>query len=756
MMTTGFGPARDERGSAILISLVLIFVMAVLGLALYNLGVVESRLVYTTQDDARAFEIAQAGVERALWSLQDTYNNHGQSWAAPASTTLCSGGGHAGCSDSQFYPVASGYISSTSFDTGSYSIEFMQVTAQTLSIPCKTDTGNQVSDVDATKKICDDLIFARVTGTLTNSREGYSPTRTVQLLARATLVPGTCLICGGLTGAAATGQPINGNARIAGSIQIAGKQGTPSLSMSGASGQTNSYTELDSVSLVRIPKLPLVCPFGPTCTLPSQLVESLGATLKVSRPTDVPAVTLGGAAALGQNGNQTYSADATRKGKGPLDGIFVADGCNMPCTDNFTGVTVNSNVFVDDNNITKPALGQVAGFPLLTASWQVFGVPYTNLACPVGSSCTAPTIPPTAPSGTSEFFVSRAANVMVSGNCTDTVGGTGCDPIINSLGSAGGLTDATAAFSTVVRFYDQNNTYMKAQICWRRPALVSAGLDHTLEFGGALCDRINCVSPPAGVLNPTSPTCDSLGEFDSRRTTPSWVTDQLGAPATSAYPLILYLPSSTPATTGFNVQRVGGPSDYSYRGSAWVLTNGLVQFEERWQTCRTTGAGSPCLNHQFTADSSLTVMTWGGNSGVCASSVACGNMYLADGTSNVDRIMGLFYAGCDPSDPYCSGSGVTPTKGFLRSRKQTNTVGTAMGFRLCFAGGTSPCPSGGNVPSFFQVIPDANNLVATIAVPGGGVFTVASVSRYWVECKRTPNADGTFQALTTGLCSYQS
>ena len=123
-------------------------------------------------------------------------------------------------------------------------------------------------------------------------------------------------------------------------------------------------------------------------------------------------------------------------------------------------------------------------------------------------------------------------------------------------------------------------------------------------------------------------------------------------------------------------------------------------------------------------------------------------MYLADSTANVDRIMGLFYAGCDAADPACSGG--SATKGFQRSRKQTNTVGTAMGYRLCFAGGSSPCPSGGNVPSFFQIFPDKDNLVATITIPFGAAFTVASVSRYWVECRRTPG-----DSLPPGLCSYR-
>src|SRR5262249_7853901 len=162
-----------------------------------------------------------------------------------------------------------------------------------------------------------------------------SPVRTIQLLVQARQIPGTCLICGGLTGSAATGTPILGNVNIAGSIQIAGTEGTTSLQLGGGSQQTNSYATLDSQSLARVAVLPKVCPIGaPNCNS-SNLVESLGATLKISRPTNIPAVSLSGGSQLGRNGTQTYTADGTRKGKGPLDGIFVANGCNMPCTDSF-------------------------------------------------------------------------------------------------------------------------------------------------------------------------------------------------------------------------------------------------------------------------------------------------------------------------------------------------------------------------------------------------------------------------------------
>ncbi len=108
-----------------------------------------------------------------------------------------------------------------------------------------------------------------------------------------------------------------------------------------------------------------------------------------------------------------------------------------------------------------------------------------------------------------------------------------------------------------------------------------------------------------------------------------------------------------------------------------------------------------------------------------------GDMNLGQGTPNIDRIMGLFYAG-----------------GTFASQKQTNLVGSITAFRLCFAGGSAPCSSGGNVPSFFEVPPDSNNLVTTIS--SGARFTVVSVPRFWVECKRAPGTD-----LPSGLCDYR-
>ena len=49
MMATGVRPERDERGSVLLVSLIFIFIITLLGFALFNLGTVESRLAESSR-----------------------------------------------------------------------------------------------------------------------------------------------------------------------------------------------------------------------------------------------------------------------------------------------------------------------------------------------------------------------------------------------------------------------------------------------------------------------------------------------------------------------------------------------------------------------------------------------------------------------------------------------------------------------------------------------------------------------------------
>jgi hypothetical protein len=80
---------QDERGSVFLLSLGLVFVMTLLGVALFDLSTLDRRLVIGAQDEARAFHVAEAGLSRALRDLAGSGTNSFASLsAAGTSTTL--------------------------------------------------------------------------------------------------------------------------------------------------------------------------------------------------------------------------------------------------------------------------------------------------------------------------------------------------------------------------------------------------------------------------------------------------------------------------------------------------------------------------------------------------------------------------------------------------------------------------------------------------------------------------------------------
>ena len=85
---------RDQRGSALLISMVLIVVITILGLALFELGQIEGQHSGASLGDARAFEVAQAGMERAIRELSNAFlaDPYGsESWVDGPSRPTCAG-----------------------------------------------------------------------------------------------------------------------------------------------------------------------------------------------------------------------------------------------------------------------------------------------------------------------------------------------------------------------------------------------------------------------------------------------------------------------------------------------------------------------------------------------------------------------------------------------------------------------------------------------------------------------------------------
>jgi hypothetical protein len=567
----------DERGSALVISMVLILLMTLLGLALLDLGALENRMAASSQLDARAFETAQAGIERGMRELLNAYLSDtpgAESWAD--GTPACGGA----CTASQYRAVA--LSNATLPGAGTYAVEVKLLTGNEAAGAPYGQACSLVTPGDP-NSLCKDLAFVRATGTVSGSAGGggapdYTAARTIQVLARAT--SGSAVLNGIVAGTPG-GQSMQGNVRIAGTINILGdvSGAVPALAFTGDAGQRNNWADLDGPSLSRLTPLPLVCPPGRTCASPcttADCVESLGAQLLIARPTSIPAVDLGGAAALGQPGDSgSYGAPA-RKGKGPLDGAFVADGCVMPCTDNYTG---GSSVY-SDNGITKPyPANPPPPFPLLTDPVQIGGTQYNHFACPnpVGSCNPA-----------NAYMNTHAANFT-----TDLSGTTG---------SASGLRDNTASFQTAVRtFTNRSGATRWGQICWNTGTELLTFAVYAVNPGAnPMC------APIGGSMSPACPA---------------------GVPSCPLDPLLVYLDD------GFKIERQGGPTEMSYAGAAVITTTGgaaaaePVKIEETFQSL--CGA-APCTGERFPENNALSILTFA-------------NMELGKDTANIDRIMGYFY-----------------------------------------------------------------------------------------------------------------
>jgi Tfp pilus assembly protein PilX len=84
------GTLQDQRGSILLLSLILVFTMTLLGAALFEVTVVEHRLVMSDQHGAQAFHAAEGGLYRAYVDLSngDATNAFATVFGGASSQTL--------------------------------------------------------------------------------------------------------------------------------------------------------------------------------------------------------------------------------------------------------------------------------------------------------------------------------------------------------------------------------------------------------------------------------------------------------------------------------------------------------------------------------------------------------------------------------------------------------------------------------------------------------------------------------------------
>jgi hypothetical protein len=698
---------REERGSVLLMSIVLVFVMTLLGLALFDLGAIENRLSLASQADLRAFEVAQAGIERALRELRDGFDGDtagSESWADNdgVRAPICS----PSCATGVYRPMT---LSNTSFPGGgSYAVEIMLVTVAEANATSPYPIG--LSCFMNAANVCTNLVFVRSTGTVTDSAAGgatspapagYTARKTLQVLARA-YAP--AVLAGGLVaGTPPSLQPVNGNVLIAGSALALGTSSLAAFELDGTSsvGFHNSLGNLgptaafpDAEILRRLPAQQAVCaPTATPCATPN--VYSLGAVVQVARPNAVTALNLSGGAVAGGVAGASHatggSTPGSLAGKGPLDAIFVADGCQTgACTDSFKIAPPSQLPTVDLGAIGRPyPENPISPFPLLTGAYPVTigGSTYANMQT---------------------YFSTRAANL------TADLDGTG-QPA--DTGSLNGLFASTNNWSTTNppsggNFVNKAGQARRGRICWTR----STGV---LTFG------ITAAGTTNNPCNTPAPPSDPLLVYN---TSPNgWqITRSAFASRSSA--------------------QCAGTTQICFNGAAVIYNTGPVSIEEAVTSTCLFASNPTCSAEKFVGNELLALLT-------------PGNVDIARATTSVTRVMGFFYAGGDLSARTAPG-GTT-----------TRLVGGLAAVRFCFGGGAASgtCVNGTtNFPEFYQAplsgssvntspVGDARALPEELLALAPSVngqapkhWRAESVPRLWLECRPT----ATLPTTPTGACSY--
>lgn len=678
---------NEQRGSVLVGGLVLTLVMTLLGLALFNLSTLESRLVLGTEADYRAFETAQAGIERALYRLfrdycgtDDCLSTASENWADGNINGIS-----AGPDTTAFYPfdlTGTGIVCITTpcGDGNKYSVKLKNVTkaeAASLSIVCADDP-------------CKDVIYVRSTGDFTKGVV-ESGSRTIQLIARAAMVSP---FGAGLIGGAPSGATIDGNALIAGSLHVAGCAAPPCVetpvALIGAAGVRNNYNAMPPELQDRVPPLDVVCPSG-------NCVESLSSYIRIARPQSTPALNLSGTATLGTSSAATNPYTG-RVGRAIVENALIGDGCdpnsNPYCSDAVGGNQGAQNIFSDNAQKVDaydlipcdPSDPISICFPMLSQETTIKNITYSKYAdCPSEGNCNSGL----AGNGTGEFFISHAFKIL-AGTMTD--GGV---DLFNLLTTSSGLTNMTPDFQKTFECGvdavcdDSNGARVNGSINSSKPSHFKLSWTDTTDT----LTIYQCTSPPS---------CPTGPDFTN------WSV--LSHTTAKVLPILVYVDGDLNICKGCNNR------EFLYQGQAMFLAKGKISIDPNLLTLCTNNILAPIAcnatlnttpadhsdhdldvnddHRSFPKKNLLTFLT-------------PGDMDIGL-TSNRDMI-GIFYAG----DTW-------------KTTKQTNVVGavTARIFDM-----------GNQVPKFFQVPQLTNLLPETLFPPRQLKWKVATAR--WKECKGT-------------------
>lgn len=295
----------NNRGSMILVTYFVIFLLIGLGSAYVLFATNEGRVSERQRLGTVAFHIAEAGIERALYDLRmDFIGASSPSWSDGDIN------GYAiGPNTSSYYSIP---YASTAVNNGSYSVQMKNVASN-------------------------EHVWVKSVGTIQDA------THTIVVYVKMiNLSPWDNAI---FAGAGASGAMINGNVDIRGSVHILGTGLNPgdfAVDLGGTAELVgNNYSTLDSSLAAKVPALPTTVVNGVT-------VESLGAELRVKKGL----VGLSGSSTVGEANNDANSV------KESVEGVYVTDG--------WGGNQGAASVYSDNGTSTAYDLGDTISFPSLS------------------------------------------------------------------------------------------------------------------------------------------------------------------------------------------------------------------------------------------------------------------------------------------------------------------------------------------------------------------------------------------------------
>ncbi len=358
---------KNHKGSIFVIVLLLIIVFITLGAAFVVLSVSESKVANRERRTYQAFDLAEAGMERALYDLrQDFINSSGSpSWSDGNINSFM-----IGPNTTDFYSIP---YTGTSLNGGSYSVKLKNVTGLT------------------------DALWVQSTGVVGDTSQ------TIQIYAKITnLSPWGNSI---FAGAGASGAMIKGNVDINGSVHILGTGLTSSdyaVDLGGTAELIgNNYNGIPATISAKIPALP-------TTDFNSETVTTLNAVLRVKHGK----VGLSGSASVGE-------ANISGNGiKETIDSVYSNDG--------FGGNQGTNNIHSDNGWSNGYDLGDSVTFPSLNDPYSGYSSYKAYLkakALVISDAASLSTLANITPNSNFNFTDASKGSIKMDGNGNLTVSG---------------------------------------------------------------------------------------------------------------------------------------------------------------------------------------------------------------------------------------------------------------------------------------------------------------------------------------------